>query len=88
LGGGDQAGYPRAASALAGLSEGLKLLPCDALWHRANLCDQRANLCDQSILQCFSNSVESLVYGRDLILQGVDLRAYCRVEDADRRATA
>jgi len=81
LGGGDQAGYPRAASALAGLSEGLKLLPCDALWHRANLCDQ-------SILQCFSNSVESLVYGRDLILQGVDLRAYCRVEDADRRATA
>jgi hypothetical protein len=51
-----------------------------ARWHRVNLCDQ-------SILQRFSNLVESLVYGRDLILKGIDLRARCRVEDADRRAT-
>ena len=31
------------------------------------------------MLQCFCNPVEPLVYGRDLILHGVDLRARCRV---------
>jgi len=40
------------------------------------------------MLQCFCNPVEPLVYGRDLILHGVDLRARCRVLDTDRRATA
>jgi hypothetical protein len=46
------------------------------------------HLHDRSILQRHSNPVESLVYGRDPILQGIDLRARCRIKDADRRATA
>jgi hypothetical protein len=46
-----------------------------------------ANLHDPSILERFGNPVEPFVYGRDLMLQGIDLRARCRVEDADRRAT-
>src|SRR6202051_1945493 len=41
-----------------------------------------------SVLQRFRYPVEPLVYCSNVILQGVDLKACCRIQDTDRRTTA
>jgi hypothetical protein len=41
-----------------------------------------------SFLQRFRYPIESLVYCGNVILQGVDLKAGCRIQDTDRRTTS